>query len=314
MMRSPKSFVVVVRRPDNTIAVREQQWATLLPFLSFLRWPVFRGARVLLESLHNGFSALKFSAEHAMPEEPERSKQSGSSLGSSMMLAVATTAMVALFIAAPHLITYGIGRFVGPVMSTRGVLFHVVDGVLRLSILLGYIYLISKTENAARLFQYHGAEHKAIWTYESGLPLTVENARAFTTIHPRCGTSFLFVVVLVSILVHMALLPFIPVLHPNALINQALLVLIKIPVAFPIAGIAYELQRLSAGDRCPAIVVWLTRPGMWMQLITTKEPTPDQLEIALLALSRALAREEGRSKVADGVVVYPSFAGAAAAA
>ena len=287
MMRSPKSFVVVVRRPDNTIAVREQQWATLLPFLSFLRWPVFRGALVLLESLHNGFSALKFSAEHALPEEAEPSKES-SSIGASLMLAIATTAMVALFIAAPHLMTYGIGRFVGPVMSTRGMLFHVVDGVLRLSILLGYIYLISKTKNAARLFQYHGAEHKAIWTYESGLPLTVENARTFTTIHPRCGTSFLFVVVLVSILVHMALLPFIPVLHPNVLINQALLVLIKIPVAFPIAGLAYELQRLSARDHCPAIVLWLTRPGMWLQKITTKEPDDSQLQVAITALKEAL--------------------------
>src|SRR5260370_40327942 len=127
MMRSPKSFVVVVRRPDNNIAVREQQWVTLLPFLTFLRWPVFRGALVLLESLHNGFSALKFSAEHALPEEAEPSKESSSSIGASLMLAIATTAMVALFIAAPPLMTYGVARFGGPVRSTRGVLFEAVE-------------------------------------------------------------------------------------------------------------------------------------------------------------------------------------------
>jgi uncharacterized protein YqhQ len=186
--------------------------------------------------------------------------------------------------------------------------------VARLALLLGYILLISRTREAMRLFQYHGAEHKAIWTYESGLPLTVANARPFTTLHPRCGTSFLFVVVLVAVLVHVAVIPFIPQLHPNALVNQLLLVLIKVPIAFPIAGIAYELQRLSAKERCPAVIQWLVRPGMWMQRITTREPTDQQLEIALVALERALAREQGRSKRPNGVSFYSSYSGALEAA
>jgi uncharacterized protein YqhQ len=315
MMRSPKSFVVAVRRPDQSIAVREQQWTALLPVLGFLRWPLFRGAWVLLESLHNGFSALKFSAEYAVEvgeKEPARSGSSKVAVG--LMLPIVTLAMVALFIAAPHLLTYGLGRLVGPALDTRGFLFHLVDGVVRLMLLLGYILLIARTSEAKRLFQYHGAEHKAIWTYESGLPLTVANARPFTTLHPRCGTSFLFVVVLVAVLVHVALIPFIPQLHPNPLVNQLLLVLIKVPVAFPIAGIAYELQRLSARGRCPALIRWLTRPGMWMQRITTREPTNQQLEIALVALERALAREQGRSKRPDGIAFYSSYSGALEAA
>jgi uncharacterized protein YqhQ len=313
MMRSPKSFVVAVRRPDGSIAVREQEWTTLLPALTFLRWPLLRGAVVLLESMHNGFSALKFSSEHALPEEPPAAgRGKASDWGSSAMLFFATAVMVLLFIAAPHLLTYGLGRLLGGGRLDSGrPLFHMVDGVIRIVILVGYILAISRTREAGRLFQYHGAEHKAIWAYESGQPLTVEGARGFTTLHPRCGTSFLFVVVCVAVLLHVALIPFVPRLHPNELVNQLLLVLVKVPLAFPIAGIAYELQRLSARESCPRLIQWLTRPGLWMQNITTREPTPEQLEIAVLALARALAREQGRALAPDGVSIYPSFALAA---
>src|SRR5262249_44458682 len=148
-------------------------------------------------------------------------------------------------------------------------------------------------KDAQRLFQYHGAEHKAIWTYETGKALTVENARGFTTRHPRCGTSFLFIVVFVAVLIHIALIPLLPRLAASDFVNQLMLVLVKVPMALPIAGIAYELQRLSAKDSCPSWVKLLVRPGIWMQGITTKEPTDEQLEIALLSLERALAREEG---------------------
>lgn len=314
MMRSPRSFVVAVRRPDGSIAVREQDWTTLLPSLKFLRWPFFRGAVVLLESLHNGFSALNFSAEHALPEEPAANKEKAggaggsSGLASTLMLVVATALMVTLFIAAPHLLTYGLNRLLGGRMDSGGVLFHLVDGVFRIVILLGYILAIARTRDAQRLFQYHGAEHKAIWAYESGGPLTVERARTFSTLHPRCGTSFLFVVVFVAVLIHVALIPLVPRLHQSDLVNQLLLVLIKVPMAFPIAGVAYELQRLSARKDCPRLIQWLTLPGIWMQNITTRPPSDDQLEIAILALERALAREEGRATAAEGVSFYPSFA------
>ena len=310
MMRSPKSFVVAVRRPDGAIAVREQQWTSFLPGLKFLRWPLLRGAVVLLESLHNGYSALMFSAEQVLPAE--EGKPGEKQMGSNALLAISTLVMVALFIAAPHLLTYAVGRLLGLNLDTQGFAFHVVDGFFRVAILLGYISAVARTAEMKRVFQYHGAEHKAIWAYESGLPLTVDSARGFTTLHPRCGTSFLFVVVMVAVLLHVALFPFIPRLHDNALVNQLLMVLVKVPMALPIAGIAYELQRLSARPSCPKPLQWLVRPGMWMQHITTREPTDAQLEIAVLALSRSLAREEGRAAAPDGLAVYPSFQAAAA--
>lgn len=315
MMRSPKSFVVAVRRPDGSIAVRDHMWESFLPGLKFLKWPLLRGAVVLLESLQNGFSALTFSAEQALPEEEKGSDsdETKTSVSTSLMLLLSTVLMIGLFIAAPHLLTYGLSRLLQVDMNTRGFLFHIVDGAFRIAILLGYIVAISRTKHAARLFQYHGAEHKAIWAYESGLPLTVANAQRFGRQHPRCGTSFLFVVVFVAILLHIALLPLLPRLHPNEFINQLLMVMIKIPMAFPIAGIAYELQRLSARKNCPRIIQLLTLPGMWLQNITTQEPEASQLEIALLALGRALAREEGRAGASDGVNVYSDYAIAIAA-
>lgn len=341
MMRGPKSFVVAVRRPDGQIAVREQAWNVLLPKLKFLRWPVFRGAVVLAESLHNGYSALKFSSEHGLPTEGGEAAKAGPAAlltfllqavvagadgspgapgpehpkkdrGADAMLAFATVFMVAFFIALPHLLTWGVARTLGPAYDSTSVAFHLIDGVFRVGILVGYLALISRTRDAKRLFEYHGAEHKAIWAYESKQALTVENARPFTTRHPRCGTSFLFIVVGVAVLLHVALLPLLPRLHANELVNQLLMVLIKVPMAFPIAGLAFELQRLSARDQCPAYITWMTKPGIWLQGISTQPPDDAQQEIALLSLDRALARELGTPRAPEGVTVYGDFAKAAA--
>src|SRR5262249_9358445 len=236
-----------------------------------------------------------------------KEKASGGGLGANALLGVSTLVMVGLFIAAPHLLTYAVGRLLGLNLDTQGFAFHLVDGFFRIAILVGYISAVARTAEVKRVVQYHGAEHKAIWAYESGLPLTVQSARGFTTLHPRCGTSFLFVVVMVAVLLHVALFPFIPHLHPNALVNQLLMVLVKVPMAFPIAGVAYELQRLSARPTCPKPIQWMTRPGLWLQNITTREPTDAQLEIAVLALARSLAREEGRAVAPDGLAVYPDY-------
>jgi uncharacterized protein YqhQ len=310
MMRSPKSFVVAVRKPGGGIAIREQQWKSLLPEVKFLRWPLFRGAVVLIESLHNGFVALQFSGEHALPEEAAPSSSKDSS--TTGMMVVALAAMVGLFIAAPHWIAYQAARAVA--LDPQGYGAQVIDGALRIGLLVAYIAFISRTEQARRLFGYHGAEHKAIWAYESNLPLTVDNARKFSRQHPRCGTSFLFVVVCVAVVVHALVVPAIPRLARADWLNSLLLVPFKVLLAFPIAGIAYELQKVSAREKCPAAIRWLMAPGLWLQKLTTREPDDSQLEIAVLALERALAREEGRSRVPDGVAVYPDYSGAAATA
>jgi uncharacterized protein YqhQ len=317
MMRSPRSLVVAVRRPDGQIAVREQAWETLWPGVGILRKPFFRGAVVLIESVWNGFSALAFSAEQAETETEAAARpvpaegQGTGAVGRGLMLGVSFLFMVGLFIAAPHLLTLGFLRLVGHDPSLKGVLFHLVDGVFRIAILVGWLALVARTKDAQRLFQYHGAEHKAIWAYESRLPLTVENARRFTTRHPRCGTSFLFVVVGVAVLLHVLVLPFVPTVSQVSAVQTLFVLFLKVLLAFPVAGIAYELQKRSARPDCPPVLRALVSPGLWLQRITTVEPTDDQLEIALLALDRALAREEGRPRAGDGVRVYPDFAAAA---
>lgn len=321
MMRSPGSLVVAVRRPDGQIAVREEAWETLWPRATLLRKPFFRGAVVLIESVWNGFTALAFSAEQAEAAPPSRpaapvpaneAKPTGE-LTRGLLLGVSFLFMVGLFIAAPHLLTLGLFKLLGRDPSLKGLLFHLVDGVFRIAILVGWLALVARTKDAQRLFQYHGAEHKAIWTYESRLPLTVENTRQFTTQHPRCGTSFLFVVVGVAVLLHILVLPFIPTVSSVGAVQTLFVLGLKILLAFPVAGIAYELQKRSARADCPPVLKALVSPGLWLQRITTVEPTDDQLEIALLALDRARAREEGRPRAADGVEVYPSFTVAAAA-
>ena len=336
-MRSPKSFVTAVRTPAGKIAVREQAWETLLPKLKFLRWPVFRGAVVLAESLHNGFTALKFSGDYGLPEEQGGKKAISTStflaftLGaiaagadaepsaagkkkesSGALLGLATVMMMAFFIALPHGLTWLVGRAIGPGFDTQSGWFHLVDGAFRILILVGYMWALSKTKDAHRLFEYHGAEHKAIWAYEKERPLTVPEAQSFTTRHPRCGTSFLFLVVGVAVTLHLILLPWVPRLAQNDIVNQLLMILIKLPMAFPIAGVAYELQRWSAKPSCPAWVKLMVRPGIWLQGITTQPPADGQQELALVSLSRALAREKGEAKADEGIHVFEGFEAARA--
>jgi uncharacterized protein YqhQ len=316
MMRSPKSFVVAVRRPDKQIVVREQAWETLLSGIKPLRWPLLRGSIVLIESLWNGLSALNFSAEQAMPEEDAKDAaprqatgKERAALGATLFLSLAVG--LALFVGAPHLLTWLIGVLLGVPLDTNSFAFHAIDGLIKATIFVGYLLAISRLPDIRRVFEYHGAEHKAIWTYESEQALTPDNAAGHTRLHPRCGTSFLLLVLVLSILMFAAIFPFIPKVSDNALLNQLAMIAIKLPLMLPLAGISYEIQRLSARRNAPRILRWLVAPGLWLQRITTREPSRDQLEIAVLALSRALAREQGRA-ADDGVKIFRDFDGAVA--
>src|ERR1700750_3164 len=171
MMRSPASLVVAVRRPDGQIVVREEGWETLWPKATFLRRPFFRGAVVLIESVWNGFTALAFSAEQAetaqpsgsAPAVPAEAPKPTSDLTRGLLLGVSFLFMVGLFIAAPHLLTLGLFKLLGHDPSMKGLLFHLVDGVFRVAILVGWLALVGRTKDAQRLFQYHGGEAKEIW-------------------------------------------------------------------------------------------------------------------------------------------------------
>ncbi len=320
MMRSPKSFVVAVRRPDKQIVVREQAWETLLGGIKPLRWPLLRGSIVLIESLWNGMSALNFSAEQSMPEEAkdgaapataprQASAKERAALAGTLVISLALG--MALFVGLPHLLTWLIGVALGVPLDTTSFAFHAVDGVIKAAIFVLYLALISRLPDIKRVFEYHGAEHKAIWAYESQQPLTPENAARFTTLHPRCGTSFILIVLAMSIVFFAMVFPFVPKLSDVGILNQLGMIAVKLPLMLPLAGLSYELQRFSARPNAPGFIKALVSPGLWLQRITTREPSMDQLEIAVLALTRALAREEGKT-AEDGVKLFRDFEGAIA--
>jgi uncharacterized protein YqhQ len=176
-------------------------------------------------------------------------------------------------------------------------LFHVIDGVIKILIFLAYVWLISLSKEIRRIFEYHGAEHKSVYAYEAGEALTVENARRFSTLHPRCGTAFILVVLLVSIFFFAIVFPFIPNIGGSlGVVNQIFAMVMKILFMFPIAGLAYEMIRYSGRNMERGVIRWAVLPGLWMQKLTTREPSDAQLEVALAALDCAL---QTQSRVAD---------------
>ncbi|MDA0712506.1 MAG: DUF1385 domain-containing protein [bacterium] len=305
MMRSPNSFAVAVRRPDKSIIVRERAWLSFSQKLSFLRWPLLRGATMLVESLYNGMSALQFSAEQAMAVDENKSSVSTENLSAKSdkkldytLLGTMIVSMIlgiALFKAVPHMTAFALGELFGhdgqsalPITSSA---FHLVDGTIKMSLFIGYILLISRMPDVKRIFMYHGAEHKSVYVHEKELDLEVDAARLQSTAHPRCGTSLILMVIVVSILVFALIIPLLPVVSSNTLIQSLFTLAIKIPLMLPVAGIAYEFQRAAAKYPKNIFIKAFIAPGMLMQSLTTREPTDDQLEVALTALRKALWRE-----------------------
>jgi uncharacterized protein YqhQ len=305
MMRSPRSFAVVCRRPDGSIVIKESEWRPVWGKVKPLRWPLLRGGVVLLESLVNGISALTFSADQQM--EAERQPQQGStSLGTIGMVAISLAFGLALFVGVPHLATWGLGGLLG--FDTSSVRFHLIDGVIKLIILVGYLAAISLLPDVRRVFQYHGAEHKSIYAYEKGLPLTVESARAQTRFHPRCGTSFLLIVIMVSVVLFSALLQF--RIHDSSVVDNLLKIAIKIPLMFPVAGLSYELIKLAGKHwETSRLARMGSAPGMWLQKITTREPDDAQLEVALISIRKTLWREaqgDAAAPIGNEIEIYKS--------
>lgn len=312
MMRSPRSLAIAVRRPDGTIVVREDTWVSIFDKLRFLRWPLLRGSVVLIESLFNGIQALNFSAEQALAEDdkPAEKRSSAQVAGT---IAVSLVLAFGIFVGLPHMMAWGTGGLLGRQLGVDSFAFHALDGLFKIGIFVGYIWMISRVPEIRRVFEYHGAEHKAINTYESQQELTVENARRWTTFHPRCGTSFVLFVLVLSIFMFAAVLPFVPTVSEIAFVNHLAMVLIKIPLMLPLAGLAYEINKVASKHPEWRWVQLLVVPGRLMQKLTTREPSDDQLEIALAAM-RAAIRHEARLAAApveaphaSQVAVFKSF-------
>jgi len=282
MMRSPHAFTVAVRRggkPGAEIALLKE---TILPIgerFPFLKKAVLRGSVALFEAMVLGVRALNFSANEAMEnEEGKQEEISPLALAGTMVLALAFA--LGLFLALPLLLTQLLGTQYSAFKGN--VLFNLTDGAIRVGLFLGYVSGISFMKDIRRVFEYHGAEHKAIGAYEAGEPLTVENARKYTCIHPRCGTSFLMVVMVLSIM----LFSMIPGSWP--LWAKAASRLVLLPV---VAGLSYEFIKYSAKKRGNKIIEALIYPGLLLQRLTTREPSDDQLEVAIRAMDEALAME-----------------------
>jgi len=283
MMRTPHAYAVAVRRADGTMEVKKEGVRRLSDYWKPLSWPVVRGFAVLLQSLVLGIRTLNFSFNVAMidldpkaTEQPKEKKSDGEFFPILLSLLSAAVVAVLLFILAPLWITTWLKGYFAAVHNW--VVFNLVDGLIRVVFFLSYILLISLMKDIRRVFQYHGAEHKVVYTWEAGEELNVENARRKSTLHPRCGTSFLLFVMVVSIVVF-------SIFKFKAFWAIFLSRVILIPL---ISGLSYELIRLSAPRCRKGFFRMVVLPGLALQRITTKEPSNDQLEVAIHALKEAL--------------------------
>lgn len=309
MMRSPNAFVVAVRTPEGTIRLRRDQWFGLSKRFAIFRKPVLRGVLMLIETMANGIVSLNYSANVAMDAElkdkalakgqsleqyeKEKRKKEKVDWATFLTMLVSLGFGVALFVFLPHALTAWLGSALGRSWDLDSVAFHVVDGGIKAMVFVLYIWLIGFMPDVRRVFQYHGAEHKSISTFEAQQPLTVENARKFTTQHPRCGTSFLFFLILVSIILFSAVFALVPLgvgLPP--ILRHGMAALFKVALMLPVAGVSYEI--IKAAGKC-STAWWargLSAPGMMLQKLTTREPTDEQLEVALVSIKAALSLEE----------------------
>lgn len=283
MMRSPHAFTVAVRkggRPGAEIALFTEPLKPLGERFPFLKRRIIRGTAALFEALWLGIRALDFSANEAIETE-EGKKQEIGTLAMAATMIVSLALALGLFLALPLLLTNLLGMQYDTV-TRNSLVYNVTDGVFRMALFLGYVSGISFLKDIRRVFEYHGAEHKAIAAYEAGEDLTVENAWRHSRIHPRCGTSFLLVVIALSIVIF----SLIPGSWPFWAKAASRVILLPI-----IAGISYEFIKLSAKKRGSPAIEIMIRPGLWLQRLTTREPSNEQLEVAIRAVTTALAME-----------------------
>ena len=271
-MRGPKDVAVAVRKADGTIDVDVHPVNSIQDRHPILKKPLIRGVVVLIESLIMGMKALSYSAQVSGDEDEEMDDKD-----MALTIVVSVLLAVGLFIAIP---TWSV-RFLQH-WTTNAVTLNLAEGVLRMAIFLAYIAAISSMKDIQRVFQYHGAEHKTIFTYEAGLPLTVENVRKFPRLHPRCGTNFLMIVMCISIFIF-AFLGW-----PN-LLERILSRVILMPV---VAGVSYEIIRFAGRHNDNPWVHKLILPGLLLQKLTTREPADEMIEVAIASVKAVVPVDE----------------------
>ncbi len=297
MMKAPDAIAITVRRPDGTMVVQRKEYTPAAKKHKWLGWPVIRGVVNMGSMLSMGMSTLEDSMKmlgEEYEEEPSKfekwlAEKLGKNIDKVVMgvaIVLAVIMAVGLFIGIPSGVEWLTGQLIGFDQAAeavnpawKGVLVTVVGGLTKVAILIGYMAVVSLMPEIRRTFQYHGAEHKTVYCNENGLPLTPENAAPFTTLHPRCGTAFLLIVMVISMVMFLFVGTGISAWLPRFLLHLALLL--------PVAGVSYEvLKGLAHKDN------WFTRaarwPGMQMQRLTTKEPDRGMLEVAIVSMNVAL--------------------------
>jgi uncharacterized protein YqhQ len=305
MMRAPHSYCVAVRKNNGDILTEQMPMPRISEKYKIFKYPVFRGVGTLFQAMSLGMKALKFSADVAMEDEQAKAAAAAAAASGATVTTITVPpgaqpkkkkdvpawAMtlniifsLGMFLVLNKLIPLSVATWLKslyPSVFGHLALFNLADGAVRMLIFLVLMFALSLSKEFHRIFEYHGAEHKVVFNFESGKPVNVENAQQFTTFHPRCGTSFLFVVILVSVVFYM-FSPFEAFL-PKLLSRIALLL--------PIAGVSYELIRFAA-KRQGSLLSMLAAPGLWLQRITTKPPSNDQAAVAIHALEGAMALEK----------------------
>jgi len=281
MMRAPHSYCVAVRKPNGELVTEEMP----VPRVSE-KHPAFklfgiRGLGVLGQAMQLGMKALSFSANALMDDGSSGDGTPKKEMPKWMMygqVAFSLLFFIVLYKLIPLLLTGYVTRWI-PALQGQ-ILSNLVDGLIRMGLFIGFLLLLCRSKEIRRTFEYHGAEHKVVFNFEARTPVTVENAQKFITFHPRCGTSFMFVIMFISMLVYMV----IPV---QGFAEKFALRIVMLPV---ITGLSYELIRFAA-KRQGTFMALLTAPGLWMQRITTQPPTDEQTAVAIHALNGAMALE-----------------------
>jgi len=286
MMRGPDQYAVAVRKPDGDIVVRREKFKFLGEKFKIFKIPILRGAVTLIETLFIGYKSLTYSAEMAMDEEKasDREMRASAPVWSTVSLVGTVVFALALgmfiFFYVPLILTDLVG-------VKGGVAFNLVDGIFRVSIFLVYVLLISLWGEFKRVLQYHGAEHKTIYVYEDKRPLVPAEAQKYSTLHPRCGTTFLMIVMFVSIFVFMF------TGRPEGVAER----LMRLPFVPLIGGISYEIIKLMDKLKDSSLGKLVIAPGLYLQKLTTRQPSDDQVEVAIAALRAALNLDNEQSDV-----------------
>ncbi|MCH8305926.1 MAG: DUF1385 domain-containing protein [Candidatus Marinimicrobia bacterium] len=285
MMRAPGAYATSVRRADGTIETERHEFRSILEKHKSLNIPVLRGIIALFETLKIGIGTLQWSADKSMEDlEPDKADSKPGTLAKAASLIFALLVGLGIFFVLPLTVTTKFFE-----IERDAVSFNLVSGAIRITLFLGYIGAISLMEDIKILFRYHGAEHKMIFAFEGGCELLPSEAKKFIRFHPRCGTSFLLIVMLVSILVF-ALIDSI-ILGYVGSISLGVRLLSHLPMIPFVAGLGYEAIKLSGRYGSTAVGRVLVAPGLWLQRLTTKEPDDAQLEVAAVALKSALGED-----------------------